>query len=78
MALRTVVAGLRIDLLLDATTSEGLLKVYYTHTPTYEKFLKIRIAGKYLTDFDFEIGDTIAVKIEMGRITITKVSVLAK
>ena len=55
--------------------TKRLLKVYYTHTPPYQKFPKIRIAGKYLTHFDFEIGDTIEVKIEMGKITITKVSI---
>ena len=61
-----------------APNSKRLMKVYYTHTPPYRKFPKIRIAGKYLANFDFEIGDTIEVKIEMGRITITKVSVCSQ
>ena len=56
--------------------SKRLLKVYYRYSPPQGRFPKIRIAGKYLTEFDFEIGDTIEVKVEMGRITITKVSVL--
>ena len=60
------------------SSSKRLMKVYYRHSPPHGKFPKIRIAGKYLTNFDFEIGDTIEVKVEMGRITVTKVSVLSQ
>ena len=54
--------------------SKRQMKVSYTHDLRTGKFPNIRISGKYLTDFDFEIGDTIELKVEMGRITITKVS----
>ena len=57
--------------------SKRLMRVSYTHDLRIGKFPNIRITGKYLTDFDFEIGDTIELKIEMGRTTITKVSVLS-
>ena len=33
----------------------------------------IRIAGKFLKDFDFNVGDSIEVNVSMGQITITKV-----
>ena len=58
--------------------SKRLMRVSYTHHLRYGKFPFIRITGKYLTDFDFEIGDTIELKVEMGRITITKVSVCSQ
>ena len=32
----------------------------------------IRLGGIYLSDFDFEIGDTIEVTIEPGKISINK------
>jgi len=34
----------------------------------------VRIGGSYLSQFDFEIGDTIEVLIEKGRIVISKKS----
>jgi len=58
--------------------SKRLLKVYYLHSLKMEPHPMIRITGKYLEDFDFEIGDNIEVKIEMGRIVITKVNILPK
>ncbi|MBI4930500.1 MAG: hypothetical protein HY841_07045 [Bacteroidetes bacterium] len=32
----------------------------------------IRIAGKFLKDFDFNVGDQIEVNVTMGQITISK------
>jgi hypothetical protein len=55
-------------------TQIRLIKVYYTHSSKYGRFPRIHITGKYLKEFDFEIGDTIELKIETGRITITKLS----
>ena len=49
------------------------LKVYYGyHGPPYTKHPFIRLAGKYLTEMGFAIGDEIEVCIEQHRITITK------
>lgn len=33
----------------------------------------IKIAGKFLKDFDFNVGDSIEVNVSMGQITINKV-----
>ena len=38
----------------------------------------IRLSGFYLSDFDFEIGDKIAVEIENGKIMITKLNAIAR
>jgi hypothetical protein len=50
-------------------------KVYYAfydyeHSPPHPM---IRLTGKYLEAFDFKIGDAIDVRLDFGRIVITKV-----
>jgi len=52
-------------------------KVYYKHHDYEGGYFHphIRIAGKYLTEFDFNIGDLIEVYVTKGKITITKVPV---
>jgi len=51
------------------------LKVYYgSHIGCrYSRHPVIHIAGKYLRDFGFKIGDTIEVKLSEGRIEISRV-----
>jgi Toxin SymE, type I toxin-antitoxin system len=50
-------------------------KVYYAHYQHDTRFLhpQIRIKGKFLKEFDFNIGDSIEVYVTKGKITITKV-----
>ena len=50
------------------------LKVYYGshHGSMYSRHPVIHIAGKYLRDFGFKIGDTIEVKLSEGHIEISK------
>ena len=49
------------------------LKVYYGHhSHTYRPHPVIHLAGKYLSKLDFEIGDTIEISMELGRISIVK------
>lgn len=50
------------------------LKVYYGshHSSKYSRHPVIHIAGKYLRDFGFKIGDTIEVKLSEGHIEISK------
>lgn len=49
------------------------LKIYYGHhSNSYKQHPVIRIAGKYLSPFDFKIGDQVEVTLEAGRILITK------
>lgn len=50
-------------------------KVYYKHHGYEGGYFHphIRIAGKYLKEFDFNIGDSIEVYVIKGKITITKV-----
>ena len=49
------------------------LKVYYGHhSHSYRQHPVIRLAGKYLSNLDFKIGDTIEITMELGRISITK------
>lgn len=58
------------------STRRKTQKVYYGH-----RLLQhggyfhplIRIAGKFLKDFDFNIGDEIEVNVKMGEITISKI-----
>ena len=38
----------------------------------YKKHPVIHIGGLYLNDFDFKIGDSIEVAMELGKIIITK------
>lgn len=50
-------------------------KVYYKHH-NYEGgnyHPHIRLAGKYLKEFDFNVGDSIEVYLSKGKITIVKV-----
>jgi len=52
-----------------------LRKVYYAH---YDHELQaphpvIRLAGKYLADYGFAIGDSIEVELKPHRIIITKI-----
>ena len=48
------------------------LKVYYGHHGTSRKpHPFIRLAGKYLSQFDFKIGDNVEITMAIGRITIT-------
>lgn len=60
----------------DQKTSKRFLKVYYRH---YEHSNKphpvIRLAGIYLSQLDFKIGDKIEVSTEPGRIVITKANI---
>ena len=51
------------------------LKVYYGyHCNSSKRHPVIRLAGKYLLNQNFKIGDTIELKMESGRIIITKQS----
>jgi antitoxin component of MazEF toxin-antitoxin module len=60
--------------LLPTATKTRRLKVYYRHHGnSNEPHPFIRLAGKYLSGFNFEIGDNVEVAIEAGRIVITKV-----
>jgi hypothetical protein len=50
------------------------LKVYYGHHgSSYKQHPVIRLAGKYLANLDFKIGDTVEISMELGRISITKI-----
>jgi hypothetical protein len=62
------------DIPIDQTETRHL-KVYYgSHSgKNYSRHPIIRIAGKYLRDFGFKIGDNIEVKLSQGRIEISKV-----
>ncbi len=51
------------------------LKVYYGHhSNSYKQHPVIRLAGHYLTKFDFKIGDMVEIIGENQKITITKLS----
>ena len=52
-------------------------KVYYKHHSYEGGYFHphIRIAGKYLKEFDFNVGDSIEVYVTKGKITILKISV---
>jgi hypothetical protein len=53
--------------------SKRLLKVYYNHYPEAKKpHAVIRLAGFYLSELNFQIGDSIEVLAEPGKIVITK------
>jgi len=50
------------------------LKIYYGHhSNSYARHPVIRIAGKYLAQLNFKIGDQIEVSIEQNQIRIRKV-----
>ena len=50
------------------------LKIYYgAAPPLYRMYPVIRLAGKYLLNQGFKIGDEIGVTFEENRIVITKV-----
>ena len=50
-------------------------KVYYKHHDYKGGYFHphIRIAGKYLKEFDFNVGDSIEVYLTKGKITILKI-----
>ena len=49
------------------------LKVYYGyHSNSCKRHPVIRLAGKYLLKLNFKVGDSIELKMESGRIVITK------
>jgi len=49
-------------------------RVYYGyHGRSTKRIPVIRLGGQYLSDFEFDIGDTIEITPEAGRIVITKV-----
>ncbi len=50
-------------------------KVYYKHHDYKGGYFHphIRIAGKYLKEFDFNVGDSIEVYVTKGKITILKI-----
>ena len=50
------------------------LKVYYAHhSNSYTPHPVIRLAGKYLTAFDFKIGDMVEITMEENQIVISKI-----
>ena len=56
--------------------SKRYLKVYYFHNGfPYIPIPVIRLGGKYLSNLDFKIGDTIEVVLETGKIVMSKVAV---
>jgi hypothetical protein len=49
------------------------LKVYCGHHgPPYKQHPVIRLAGKYLTMFDFKVGDRVEITMEQNLILISK------
>ena len=60
---------------MDSTIKKRRMKVYYGHnSSSYKRHPVIRLAGKYLSNLDFKIGDTIEITLGMGSISITKLS----
>jgi len=58
------------------TSMKRKQKVYYQHYGYKGKTHPlIRIAGQYLKRFDFNVGDTIEMRVGTGHITIKKCSV---
>ncbi len=59
---------------LGTLPAKRLRRVYYGH---YEDHLLpypvIRLGGRYLALLDFDIGDTVEVTMEIGKITISKI-----
>ena len=55
------------------------LKVYYGNHGYQGGYFHplIRIAGKFLKDFDFNVGDQIEVNLTMGQITISKMPTIS-
>jgi hypothetical protein len=50
------------------------MKVYYEHYDnSFIPHPLIRLRGKYLQKFGFNVGDTIAVDVDVGQITIRKI-----
>lgn len=55
-------------------TNTRRLKVYYAHYGNKKKqHPYIRLAGFYLSGFNFKIGDKVEVTIEQDHISITKI-----
>lgn len=59
------------------TTLKRKQKVYYGHYGYEGGYFHplIRIGGKYLKEFDFNVGDPIEISVAMGKITISKAPV---
>jgi hypothetical protein len=58
---------------MNTETKKRRLKVYYGHHGnSYKQHPVIRLAGEYLKNSDFKIGDTVEITVELGRINITK------
>jgi hypothetical protein len=54
--------------------SKRIRKVYHAYYPgNRDPHPVIRIGGKYLSALEFDIGDTVEVVMEPGRIVITKI-----
>lgn len=57
-------------------TKKRALKIYYGHhSHSYEPHPVIRLAGLYLSEMDFKIGDKIEVTIEREQIRIVKLPI---
>jgi hypothetical protein len=50
------------------------LKVYYGHNRDYKQHPVIHLAGRYLAQNGFKIGDEVSVALEENRIVISKIS----
>jgi hypothetical protein len=49
------------------------LKIQYAnYTNSYRRFPVIRLAGHWLSEFDFQIGDSIEIQMEKGQLLISK------
>ena len=61
---------------LETPRFRRIRKVYYGHydSEISSPYPVIRIGGKYLKDYGFNIGDQIQLDLEPGCITITKVA----
>ena len=58
----------------ESETKTRSLKIYYAHHGnSYERHPVIRLAGKYLAEMDFQIGDRIEVTMQKNEICIRKV-----
>lgn len=56
--------------------SSRKLKVYYAYYSTgfHNNYPVIRIAGKYLRSFGFEIGSNLHIDLETDRITVSRIA----
>ena len=59
---------------IDCAVTTRRLKIYYgsnKNSSSYSRHPRINIAGQYLKNYGFKIGDTIELKLSQGRIEIT-------